>query len=111
MTSKEAKQQVEACERKIKAEYKNLQDAAMSIGDRATQAQSSKTSSKTKRPLILSLIGLLLCFASHPVWGVLFIIGGGFFAYTAHSAAALIQMDIETKAKNLNKTLEYNSKI
>ncbi len=111
MTSQEARQQVDACERQITGTYSNLRDAARSMGSSAVQAQSSSTTTKTMLPLIISLIGLFLCFASHPVWGVLLIIAGIFFAYTAHDSAASVQKNVEQQVGYLNNTLDSNSRI
>lgn len=111
MTSQEASRQVEACERQITVAYDNLRAAARSMGSSASQAQASNTSSKTMRQLIISLIGLFLFFASHPVWGVLLILAGIFFAWVAHDSAASVQGKVETQVRNLNSALDSNSTI
>lgn len=111
MTSQEARQQVDTCERQITGTFSNLKGAARSMGSSAVQAQSSNTTTKTMLPLIISLIGLFLCIASHPVLGVLAIIAGIFFAYDAHDSAASVQKKVEEQVGYLNNTLDSNSKI
>lgn len=108
MTSQEARQQVDACEDQITSTYLNLRDAAKSMGLSAVQAQSSRTTIITMLPLSISLIGLILCFASHPVWGVILIIAGIFFAYSAHVPAASVQEKVEQQVGYLNNTLDSN---
>lgn len=111
MTSQEARQQVYACENQITGTYSNLRDAARSMGSSAAQAASSKTSTSTLLPLIISLFGLILCFASHPVWGILLIIVGIVIAYNTHQSAASVQKNVEQQVGYLNNTLDSNSKI
>ncbi len=111
MTSQEARQQVEACECQITDAYSNLRDAVRSVGSSATQAASSKTTTSTLMPLIISLFGLILCFASHPVWGILLIILGIVIAYNMYQSAASVLNMVENRQKNLNSILDDNSKI
>ena len=116
MTSQEAKQQLNACESQITGTYSNLRDAARSMGSSASQAASSKTTMSTLLPLIISLFGLILCFASHPVWGVILIgviliIVGIVIAYNTHQSAASVQKNVEQQVGYLNNTLDSNSKI
>lgn len=111
MTSQEARQQLNACESQITGTYSNLCDAARSMGSSAAQAASSKTTMSTLLPLIISLFGLILCFASHPIWGVIFIIVGIVIAYNTHQSAASVQKNVEQQERSLNNTLDRNSKI
>lgn len=115
MTSQEARQQVDACEHQITGTYSNLRNAARSMGSSAAQAASSKTSTSTLLPLIISLFGLILCFASHPIWGILLgillIIVGIVIAYNTHQSAASVQKNVEQQVGYLNNTLDSNSKI
>lgn len=111
MTSQEARQQLDACESQITGTYSNLRDAARSMGSSATQAASSKTTTSTLLPLIISLFGLISCFASHPVWGVILIIVGIVIAYNTHQSAASVQKSVETQVLYLNSTLDSYSRI
>ena len=111
MTSQEARQQLDACERQITGTYSNLRDAARSMGSNAVQAASSKTTMSTIWPLIISLFGLILCFASHPVWGILLIIVGIVIAYYTYLSAASAQTTVENQQKNLNSIIDNNAKI
>lgn len=111
MTSQEARQQLNACESQITGTYSNLRDAARSMGSSASQAASSNTTMSTLLPLIISLFGLFLCFASHPVWGVILIIVGIVIAYNAHQLAASVQKNVEQQVGYLNNTLDSNSRI
>lgn len=111
MTSQEARQQLNACESQITGTYSNLRDAARSMGSSAAQAASSQTTMSTLLPLIISLFGLIICFVSHPVLGVLLIIVGIVIAYETHQSAASVQKNVEQQVRYLNNRLDSNSKI
>lgn len=111
MTSQEARQQLNACESQITGTYSNLRDAARSMGSSTAQAASSKATMNTLLPLIISLFGLILCFASQPVWGVTLIIVGIVIAYKTHQSAASVQKEVERQVGYLNNTLDSNSRI
>ena len=111
MTSQEARQQLNACESQITGTYSNLRDAARSMGSSVAQAASSKTTMSTLLPLIISLFGLILCFAPHPVWGVILIIVGIVIAYNTHQSAASVKKNVEQQVGYLNNTLDSNSRI
>ena len=64
MTSNEARQKIDACERQIVGAYSGLKDSARQVGSSAASSASSATLMKTLLPLILCLIGLF-CFS---VW-------------------------------------------
>lgn len=66
MTSQEARKQLDACESQITGVFSNLHDVARSMGSSAAYAALSKTTS-TLLPFIISLFGMILCFASHPI--------------------------------------------
>ena len=110
MTSQEAKQQVDACERKVVSAYDNMRSAARTVGTSAASAAASKTTMSTLLPLIISVIGLLL-FGSHPFWAIVLIVAGIWIAYSCHSSAKSIQNKVEGQQKTLNSTLDNNSKI
>lgn len=111
MTSQEARQQLDACESQITGTYSNLRDAARNMGSSAAQAASSKTTMSTLLPLIISLFGLILCSAPHPVLGVILIIVGIVIAYNTHQSAASVQKNVEQQVRYLNNRLDSNSKI
>lgn len=110
MTSQEAKQQVDACERKVVSAYDNMRSAARTVGTSAVSAAASKTTMSTLLPLIISVIGLLI-FGSHPFWAIVLIVAGIWIAYSCHSSAKSIQNTVEGQQKTLNSTLDNNSKI
>lgn len=110
MTSQDASQQLNACESQIADTYLKLRGAAIRMGSSATKAASSKTTSNTLLPLIISLVGFIFCFAA-PFWGVVLIIGGIVIAYKTHQSAASVRKNIETQVKYLNSTLDSNSRI
>ncbi|EFF69142.1 hypothetical protein NQ527_11895 [Eshraghiella crossota] len=111
MTSQEARQQLNACESQITGTYSNLCDSARSMGASTSQAASSKTTMSTLLPLIISLVGLVLMFASHPVWGIILIIVGCVVAYNSHQTAASVQKNVEQQVNNLNNVINNNSRI
>lgn len=107
MTSQEARQQLNDCESRITSTYSNLLYAARSVGSSATQAASSKTTTSTLLPLLISLFGLLLIDSV----GIIFIIAGIVIAYNAHKSAAYVQKNVETQVRYLNSELDRYSKI
>lgn len=111
MTSQEARQQLNACENQITSTYSNLCDSARSMGASTSQAASSKTITSTFLPLIISLIGLILMFASQSFLGIVLIIVGIVSAYNSHQSAASVQKRVEQQVEYLNNTLDSNSKI
>ena len=111
MTSKEAIQQVDACERQINVIYSKLLDDARSMGSSAEREQSNITTIKWRRQLIISLIGLIVCFASSPVWGSVLIIGGIFLAYFAYCIAGTTEAEVKKQVEYLNNTLDSNLEI
>lgn len=111
MTSKEARQQIDTCENKIVGTYSHLLDTARGMGSSAVQAAESKTTGNTFAPLLISVFGVILFIAEHPVWGLLLIAAGIIIAYNVHSSAAGVQQKIEGQQKNLFSTIENNSKI
>lgn len=110
MTSQEAKQQVDACERKVVSAYDNMRSAARTVGTLAVSAAASETTMSTLLPLIISVFGLLL-FGSHPFWAIVLIVAGIWIAYSSYSSAKSIQNTVEGQQKTLNSTLDNNSKI
>ena len=108
MTSQEARQQVDSCERQITGTYSTLLDAAKSMGSSAAQAASSKTTKSTFLPLIISLVGLLFC-SSSTVFGILLIIAGIVIAYNTRQSAASVQKKVEQQVQYLNNALNSNS--
>lgn len=111
MTSQEARQQLNTCESQITGTYSNLRDAARSMGASTSRAASSKTTTSTLLPLLISLFGLILCDPSHLVWGVILIIVGIVIAYNTHQSAASVQKNVEQQVGYLNNTLDRNSRI
>ena len=111
MTIQEAKQQINACESQITEAYSNLCGAARSMGESANQAASSTTTKSTLWPLIISMVGVILCFSSHFIWGIIAIIAGIFIAHQTHQVAAAGQNNVEQLVQSLNETLSSNSKI
>lgn len=111
MTSRQARQQVDACEDRIVRTYSNLIDAARGLGTSAVQAAASKTIGNTFAPLLISAFGLILWVAEHPVWGFLLIAAGITFAYNMHVSAAGIEKKIESQRTSLFSTIENNSRI
>ena len=109
MTLQEARQQVERCEHQITGAYKNLHEAAMNMGSSAVGAATGKTTMCTLLPLIISLLGVFLCFVVHPIFGILLIIVGIVIAYYAHKSAASVQDRVENLQKRLNSFLNKNS--
>jgi hypothetical protein len=111
MTSEEARQQLNACESQITGTYSNLRDAARSMGASASQAASSKTLMSILLPLIISLFGVILGFASHLVWGIILITVGILIACSTYQSAASVQENVEQQVRYLNSTLDSNSGI
>lgn len=110
MTSNEARQKVDACERQIVSAYSGLKDSARAVGSSAVSSASSKTTMSTLLPLILCVIGLF-CFGGPWFLGVVLIGLGIFIAYSLHGSAKSVQNNIENGQKNLNSTIDNNTNI
>lgn len=111
MTSQEARKKVNDCETQIRRTHNSLSDAARSMGSSAFQEANYRTEINTFSPLIVSLLGIILCFVKHPIWGVLLIIAGIVIAYNTHQSAASIQRNIKAHQELLNSELNRNSDI
>ena len=111
MTSQEAWQQISECEKQIKDKYSDLCNAAKSMGKNVKDAAWATTAKNTLLPLIISLVGSAICFASHPFWGVILIIAGIACAYHTHKSAARTQEGIDAQVEALRRVLDENSKI
>ena len=110
MTSNEARQKIDACERQIVGAYSGLKDSARQVGSSAASSASSATFMKTLLPLILCLIGLF-CFAGPWFLGIVFIAAGIFISVKLHAPAKSVQNNIENMQKNLNSTIDNNANI
>lgn len=110
MTSNEARQKIDACERQIVGAYSGLKDSARQVGSSAATSASSATLMKTLLPLILCLIGLF-CFAGPWFLGIVFIAAGIFISVKLHEPAKSVQNNIENMQKNLNSTIDNNANI
>ena len=110
MTTNEARQKIDACERQIVSAYGGLKDSARNVGASAASSASSATLAKTLLPLILCLIGLF-CFAGPWYLGIAFIVIGIIISYNLHGPAKTAQRSIENSQKNLNSTIDNNANI
>ena len=110
MTSNEARQKIDACERQIVGAYSGLKDSARQVGSSAASSASSATLMKTLLPLILCLIGLF-CFSCPWFLGIVFIAAGIFISVKLHGPAKSVQNNIENMQKNLNSTIDNNANI
>ena len=110
MTSNEARQKIDACERQIVGAYSGLKDSARQVGSSAASSASSSTLMKTVLPLILCLIGLF-GFAGPWCLGSVFIAAGIFISVKLHEPAKSVQNNIENMQKNLNSTIDNNANI
>lgn len=111
MTSEEARQRLDVCENQITGAYSNLHSAARNTGLSAVQAAAAKTRRNTLLALLISLFGLILCFASHPVYGILLIIAGIAAAYYAYQLSSDVQREVEKRHQNLESVINNNTKI
>ena len=110
MTSNEARQKIDACERQIVGAYSGLKDSERQVGSSAASSASSATLMKTLLPLILCLI-VLFCFAGPWFLGIVFIAAGIFISVKLHEPAKSVQNNIENMQKNLNSTIDNNANI
>lgn len=110
MTSNEARQKIDACERQIVGAYSGLKYSARQVGARAASSASSATLKKTLLPLILCLIGLF-CFAGPWFLGIVFIAAGIFISVKLNRPAKRAQNNIKNMQKNLNSTIDNNANI
>ncbi len=112
MTSNEARQKIDACERQIVGAYSGLKDSARQVGSSAASSASSATSMKTLLPLILCLIGLF-GFLDPLNLGICisFIPAGIFISVKLHGSAKSVKNNIENMQKKLNSTIDNNANI
>ena len=110
MTSNEAKQKVDECERQIVSTYNTLKDNARAVGTSAASAASSKTTANTVWPLLLCVLGFVF-FAGPWFLGLVCIISGAVIAYNLHNSAQTAQNSIENGQKNLNSIIDTNANI
>ena len=110
MTTNEARQRIEACERQIAAEYGKLTANARALGTVANPSVSNKTTMSTLLPLLLCLVGFI-CFKSAWFLGAMLIGFGIFVSYSLHESAKRVQTRVENGQKSLNSVIDNNSKI
>ena len=111
MTSNEARQKIDACERQIVGAYSGLKDSARQVGSSAASSASSATSMKTLLPLILCLIGLFDFLDPFLGIGIFFIPAGIFISVKLHGSAKSVKNNIENMQKKLNSTIDNNANI
>lgn len=132
MTEQELKQKINDCDRQIVSAYNNLRSAARDVGSRGYQAaQSARQSAiseasgnKTKNtllPLIISVVGFFM-FGVSWFLGLVMLIGGIVLAYNLNQKADKELKSVqssynqmvsvaENQQRNLNSTLDNNTKI
>lgn len=132
MTEQEIKQRINDCDRQIVSAYNNLRSAARDVGSRGYQAaQSARQSAiseasgnKTKNtllPLIISVVGFFM-FGVSWFLGLVMLIGGIVLAYNLNQKADKELKSVqssynqmvsvaENQQRNLNSTLDNNTKI
>lgn len=132
MTEQEIKQKINDCDRQIVSAYNNLRSAARDVGSRGYQAaQSARQSAiseasgnKTKNtllPLIISVVGFFM-FGVSWFLGLVMLIGGIVLAYNLNQKADKELKSVqssynqmvsvaENQQRNLNSTLDNNTKI
>mgnify|MGYP001107293846 CR=1 FL=1 len=132
MTEQEIKQKINDCDRQIVSAYNNLRSAARDVGSRGYQAaQSARQSAiseasgnKTKNtllPLIISVVGYFM-FGVSWFLGLVMLIGGIVLAYNLNQKADKELKSVqssynqmvsvaENQQRNLNSTLDNNTKI
>ena len=111
MTTEEAKQKIDECEKKITSAHSTLCDSARGMGSSALQAIEAENKKKTLMPLIACAIGFICMLIGHPVFGVLFIIGGLVASYNARSKAKAAKEQVETAIRMMNSAIDKNSNI
>ena len=111
MTTREAEQAINSCEDQIVQEYDRAIGAAKNVALSAEQAERKSRMTKTLMTLIVSLLGLFLFLAEHPVLGAAVVIGGFVLAYKVYDSATGSVKRVESAANNLRSSLDRNSKI
>lgn len=132
MTEQEIRQQINDCDRQIVAAYNNLRSAARDVGSRGYQAAQSarqsaiseasgNKSKNTFLPLIISVVGFFMLSVSGFL-GFIMLVGGIVLAYNLNKKANKELRDVqsrynqmvkeaENQQRNLNSTLDNNTKI
>ena len=107
MTSKEARQKIDACEQQIVSAYSELKDSARIVGPAAVQAISSKV-------LLMTLLPLLLCLVAFFVptlIGGLLVIAGIYLSVKLRGIAKAPKLRIISMQEELNSIIDNNANI
>lgn len=110
MTVQQAQSEINKCEQDITRAHSSLCSAAKRVGASTKECANGNKTKKILFPLFISLIGILL-FNSTSGISIVLIIAGIVVAYKRSQRAGAIVNNVETAQKQLNNTIENNSKI
>lgn len=110
MTAQQAQAEINKCEQDISRAHSSLCSAARSVGASAKQCADGSKTKKTLFPLVISLIGIFL-FSSSWFLAIVMIIAGIVIAYNMNQKAGSVVSKVATAQKQLNSTIDNNSKI
>ncbi len=110
MTVQQAQAEIEKCEQEIMRAHSSLCSAARMVGSSAKECADGSKTKKTLFPLLISLIGILISVADG-FSGLVLIIVGIAVAYNMNRKAGSVVNKVESAYKQLNSTIDNNSKI
>ena len=110
MTVQQAQAEINKCEQDITRAHSSLCSAARSVGASAKECADGSKTKKTLFPLVISLIGIFL-FSSSWFLAIVMIITGIVIAYNMNQKAGSVVNKVATAQKQLNITIDNNSKI
>ena len=110
MTAQQAQAEINKCEWDITRAHSSLCNAARSVGLSAKECADESKTKKTLYPLIISVMGILF-FSSAWFLGIVLIIAGIVIAYNMNQQASSVVNKVESAQRQLNSTIDNNSKI
>ncbi len=110
MTAQQAQAEINKCEQDITRAHSSLCSAARSVGASAKECADGSKTKKTLLPLIISVVGIFF-FSSAWFLALCMIVGGIVIAYNMNQKAGSVVNKVESAQKQLNSTIDNNSKI
>ncbi len=104
--------QIDAYESRIQESYYVFQEESSHFCDNVSEAMSNRTRLMTFWPLLISLIGIVMCFSPQlTLIGVVLVIVGCVGSYYSHKYAKTKELRVRSELSNFKRTLDRNMRI
>lgn len=110
MTSQEARQQVEICERSIVDAYSELIETAVEVGDNAGNVVSGKEILHIFLAIFIGVFGLFISRLQLAL-GIIIILGDSIVTFFSFSSVASQRKEVDKGREELRSIIDSNSKI